>query len=282
MAKTLPPKLGGTSSAPTGATKERLSSPSLPAAKPAKPAPQPPPDPKLQKKKLKDKDWSQKGYFDGDGIQGGEKVSKAPDQAPRRGRTLVIPAVQEQPQPQPQGEAQGKGAWGEAERPSARDAKGAREAQKAREAEARGEAQKKALGGSLMSRVTQKLAMQPPPLPAGEKPKGTLYELLENAREPGVLYQEDDEDRGSRGEAVEEENPELMEAVEECIQRLFGVRGIHHIGPGKNEQGEPVIVIAAGQGFGEESMRRVPDQVRGFKTLLALPFDVLPLKRSTR
>lgn len=281
VAKTLPPKLGGQPPPPTGATRARAgSSPSLPAAKPAA---QPPPDPKIQKKKLKEMDWSQKGYFDADGLHGSEKVSTPAEQAPRRGRTLVIPAVQEQPQPQPQpqGEAQGKSAWAEAERPSTHDT---RDAQKAREQDAKAAAQQRALGSNPMGRVTQKLAMQPPPLPGADKPKGTLYEMLENAKEPGVLFKEDDEERGSRGEGEgeEEEDPELMEAVEECIQRLFGVRGIHHIGPGKNDKGEPVIVISASTGFGEDSMRRVPDQVRGFKTLVALPFEVLPLKRVTR
>ena len=282
MAKTLPPKLGGQPPPPTGSTREPLSSPSLPAAKPV--TTQPPADPKLQKKSLKEQDWSQKGYFDGDGLQGAEKVSQAPEQAPRRGRTLVIPAVQEHHQPPP--EAQAKGAWSEAELPSTHDAQETRDprgAQDPKDAKAAA-AKQRALGANAMEgRITQKLAMQPPPLPGGAHPKGTLYEMLENAREPGVLYQEDDEDRRSRGEAVAEpENPELVEAVEECIQRLFGVRGIHHIGPGKNEHGEAVIVIAASAGFGEDSMRRVPAEVRGFKTLVALPFDVLPLKRGAR
>src|SRR5262249_26214899 len=152
-----------------------------------------------------------------------------------------------------------KSAWAEAEQPSTHDAK---DAQKARESNAKGDAQKQALGGSSMSRVTQKLAMQPPPLPGADKPKGTLYEMLENAKEPGVLFKEDD-DEGNAGSGAEEEeeDPDLMEAVEECIQRLFGVRGIHHIGPGRNDQNERVIVIACGQGFGEEAMRRIPDQV---------------------
>src|SRR3954471_4748765 len=135
------------------------------------------------------------------------------------------------------------------------------------------------MGGTSTARQAQKLAMQPPPLPGAAKPKGTLYELLENAKEPGVLFKEDD-DEGNADSDREEEDPELMEAVEECIQRLFGVRGIHHIGPGTSDQGEKVIVIATGQGFGEESMRRVPPEVRGFKTLVALPFDLLPLKRN--
>ncbi|HVE82473.1 MAG TPA: hypothetical protein VND93_06485 [Myxococcales bacterium] len=284
MAKTLPPKLGGQPPPPTGATREKaLSSPSLPAVKPA--AAQPPPaDPKAQKKKLKDVDWSQKAYFGEDGISEGGQVSTPQQQAPRRGRTLVIPAVQEQPQPQ--AEASPENAWAEAEAPSAQDARESRDAREAKQAkeakegkDAKGAAARQALGSSPLQRVTQKLAMQPPPLPGAAKAKGTLYELLENAKEPGVLYTEDDEREGGRGE---EEDPELAEAVEECIRLLFGVRGIHHIGPGTNDQGETVIVVAAGQGFGEESMRRVPERVGRFKTLVALPFDLLPLRRAAR
>lgn len=267
---------------PTGGQAARTTQPSLPAVgtKSGAVQSQPPPqDPKAQKKKLKDVDWSQKGYFDGEGFKKAGEVEKPQDSAPKRGRTLVIPAIQE-PQPQPQAQAEGKGAWAEAESPSTHDAKEARETQKGREADAKATAEKRSLGGSPMAgRKTEKLAMQPPPLPGADKPKGTLYELLENAKEPGVLYTEDDEGGGGDDEQ-EEEDPELMEAVEECIQRLFGVRGIHHIGPGTNDAGEKVIIIATSQGFGEESMRRVPSEVRGFKTLVALPFDLLPLKRT--
>lgn len=267
---------------PTGGQPARVTQPALPAVGPTgtKSGAVQSQDPKAAqaqpKKKLKDVDWSQKGYFDAEGFQAGG-VEKPLEQAPKRGRTLIIPAVHEQPQSQ--AEVEGKGAWGEAESPSTHDAKETRETQKGREAEAKAAAEKRALGGSIMARKTEKLAMQPPPLPGADKPKGTLYELLENAKEPGTLYTEDDE--GGGGGDEQEEDPELMEAVEECIQRLFGVRGIHHIGPGTNDAGEKVIVIATTQGFGEESMRRVPSEVRGFKTLVALPFDLLPLKRTS-
>lgn len=253
----------------------------MPAVKPA--AAQPPPaEPQVQvqKKKLKDVDWSQKQFFDGDGLQGSEQVSTPAPEAPRRGRTLRIPAVPERPEPEVQQEAEGASPWGEAERPSAREAKETREAQKARsQEEARAASAKERAVGAGAARRTEKLAMQPPPLPGEAKPKGTLYEALENAKEPGVLFKEDDE-RSYRG--GKEEDPELMEAVEECIRLLFGVRGIHHIGPGENEKGEPVVVVAAAQGFNEESMRLVPEQVGRFRTLVALPFDLLPLKRAVR
>ena len=40
-----------------------------------------------------------------------------------------------------------------------------------------------------------------------------------------------------------------------------------------------MIIIVVGQGFGEGSLRAIPEKVQKFTTLLALPFDVLPLKK---
>jgi hypothetical protein len=100
-------------------------------------------------------------------------------------------------------------------------------------------------------------------------------QLLNQAQEHGVFFKEDSE----RGGAEEQEDPELAAAVEETIKLLFGVRGVLRIGPGRNQADEPVIVIVAAQGFGEASMRVVPEKVHRFPTLVALPYDVLPLKR---
>jgi len=114
-----------------------------------------------------------------------------------------------------------------------------------------------------------------PPRPVD--PKFTALVALDNAQEPGVFFQED---QGREGHSEEQEDPELREAVEECIRLLFGVRGIHHVGPGKNERGEPVIVISASDGFTAESMKVVPERVHRFATLIALPFDLVPLRRA--
>lgn len=101
---------------------------------------------------------------------------------------------------------------------------------------------------------------------------------LDRAKDPGFYFVED---RDREGHSEDQEDPALREAVEECIRLLFGVRGIHHIGPGRNDEGAPVIVVAAAEGFTAESMRAVPEQVHGFPTLIALPFELVPLRRST-
>lgn len=121
-------------------------------------------------------------------------------------------------------------------------------------------------------------AVAPQKLPARPvDPKFSALVALDGAQDPGFYFVED---RDREGHQEDQEDPELREAVEECIRQLFGVRGIHHVGPGKNDQGEPVIVIAAAEGFTQESMRAVPERVHRFATLVALPFDLVPLRRS--
>ena len=101
-------------------------------------------------------------------------------------------------------------------------------------------------------------------------------QLLNMAQEHGVFFKEDSE-RG--GHSEEHDDPELAAAVEEAIKLMFGVRGVLRIGPGRNQADEAIIVIVAGQGFGEASMRVVPEKVHRFPTLVAVPYDVLPLKK---
>jgi hypothetical protein len=112
------------------------------------------------------------------------------------------------------------------------------------------------------------------PIP-GDSP-GALS-ALHQAREPGVFFQE----QGGEGAEAhdEDEDPELAAAVEEAIRMLFGVRGIHRITPGRNEAKQPVVLIIANRGFTEKSMGAVPPQIRDFPTLVALPYDLLPLRR---
>jgi hypothetical protein len=102
------------------------------------------------------------------------------------------------------------------------------------------------------------------------------FTLLNAAQPHGFFFLEDFE---REGYSEEQEDPELRAAIEECIQLLFGVKGIIRVGPGRNQADEPVIVIVVGQGFGEGSLRAVPEKVHRFTTLLAVPFDVLPLKK---
>lgn len=132
--------------------------------------------------------------------------------------------------------------------------------------------------GRVRAAGLAKLAQTPAKQPA-LKPRaapGTALAALNEAKPPGVYFREEENDSGRE----ESGDPELDAAVEEAIQLLFGVAGIHHIGPGQNEQGERVVVVAAARGFNESSLARVPAKVRGFATLLALPFELLPLRRT--
>ncbi|MCC6337441.1 MAG: hypothetical protein IT380_26015 [Myxococcales bacterium] len=108
-----------------------------------------------------------------------------------------------------------------------------------------------------------------------EKPPDA-FKLLKEAREKGELFTED---ALRDGHCEDQEDPALAEAVEECIRKCFGLRGILRIGPGKNDKREPIIVVAITQGFTDASLTKVPGAVNGFSTLVAIPFDLLPLKR---
>lgn len=102
------------------------------------------------------------------------------------------------------------------------------------------------------------------------------YALLKDAREKGVLFVED---ALAEGHSEDQEDPELADAVEECIRQCFGVRGILRIGPGHNDKNEAIIVVATTNGFSEASLQSVPQKVHRFPTLVAIPFELLPLKR---
>lgn len=118
-------------------------------------------------------------------------------------------------------------------------------------------------------------AMTAQSLARADKPPDALT-VLNAAKEPGVFFKEDDGDGGSR---EDREDPELAEAVEEAIRRLFGVRGIMRIGGGRNEANEPVVVVVVTHGFGETSLKAIPPKVRRFDTLLAVPYELLPLRK---
>lgn len=115
-------------------------------------------------------------------------------------------------------------------------------------------------------------AMQPL---SRERPQDAIG-ALNSAQDPGVYFVEQ-QNEGGRND--EQGDPELEAAIEECIRLLFGVRGIHRVGPGTNDVNEPVIVISVSRGFTEGSMKLIPATVHRFKTLVALPFDLLPLRR---
>jgi hypothetical protein len=102
------------------------------------------------------------------------------------------------------------------------------------------------------------------------------FALLKEARDKGVLFVED---ALQDGHSEDREDPEHAAAVEECIRLCFGLRGILRIGPGHNDKAEPIIVVATTNGFSDASLAQVPEKVHRFATLIAIPFDLLPLKR---
>jgi hypothetical protein len=124
--------------------------------------------------------------------------------------------------------------------------------------------------------VGPSLSGAPPagPIPPSRMGTGAIH-VLNSAQDPGVYFRE----HGQDGGAADEEDEELAAAVEEAIRLLHGVRGIHRIGAGSDEAGEPVVLITVTRGFGQSAMRRVPEQVHRFRTLVALPYELLPLRR---
>jgi hypothetical protein len=110
---------------------------------------------------------------------------------------------------------------------------------------------------------------------ASEKPLDA-FAVLNQAQDKGVFYRED-EHGGSHPE--DRDDPALAAAVEETIRMLFGVRGILRVGPGRNDANEPVVVVVAGNGVTGESVAKIPQRVHKFDTLLALSYELLPLRR---
>lgn len=122
--------------------------------------------------------------------------------------------------------------------------------------------------------AAQVQAPQPPvPAPRPSRPPDA-FSVLHAAQDPGVYFKEE----GHNGPA-ESGNPELTAAIEEAIRLLFGVRGILRVSGGFNQADEPAIIIVTTQGFGEASMKLIPPKVHRFETILAVPYDMLPLKR---
>ena len=102
------------------------------------------------------------------------------------------------------------------------------------------------------------------------------WSLLREAKEAGVFF---NEDAMREGHTEESEDPELAAAVEETIRLLFGVRGILRVGAGQNDRAEPIVVVVASHGFSDASLASVPQKVHRFSTVVAIPFELLPLRR---
>jgi hypothetical protein len=110
---------------------------------------------------------------------------------------------------------------------------------------------------------------------AAERPPDA-FALLKDAREQGVLFIED-----AMGDAPGQGQPDsdLAAAVEECIRLCVGTHGILRIGPGRDDKQEPIIVVSATHGFSDASLAKVPEKVHRFATVIAIPFELLPLRR---
>ena len=80
------------------------------------------------------------------------------------------------------------------------------------------------------------------------------------------------------GTAVEEAN--LTVNVSTLRKLLADVKGVERIALGENEDRARVVVVVAGRGFTQGSLSRIPERVRAFGTLLAVPYDLLPLRRA--
>ncbi len=104
-----------------------------------------------------------------------------------------------------------------------------------------------------------------------------LGKLLQDAQEPGKYFRRRNKRGGGAKPGEAPDDGDLSAAVDEARRLLAGVKGIEQIGPGENEAGEPVVLIAAARGFTEASMRAVPWHVGRFATLVAVPFELLPL-----
>ncbi len=102
------------------------------------------------------------------------------------------------------------------------------------------------------------------------------FQILHAAQDPGVFFKEDGR---SGGVAMEGVDPELAEAVREARALLEPVPGIDRIFPGKNDENASIVVVVVKQGFGEAQLKLVPETVRKFETVVAIPYDLLPLKR---
>ncbi len=128
-------------------------------------------------------------------------------------------------------------------------------------------------GVPVKAAVPVKGAQPAIPAPRPSRP-ADAFSVLHAAQEAGVFFQEEDHNG-----PAEQSDPELTAAIEEAIRLLFGVRGILRVSGGFNQDHQPAIIVVATQGFAEASVKLVPPKVHRFETILAVPYDMLPLKR---
>ena len=152
------------------------------------------------------------------------------------------------------------------------------------------EAKYKPLKGKLSQLSKEQAAEALKKMPAAEKlkalgaPLGTrdanrppdAFALLHAAQPAGVYFKEDGR---SAGGVVDGEDARLEAAVRETRRLLNDVAGIERVSAGRNAEDERVIVVVTRPGFGEAQLDLVPPDVQGFSTLMAIPYELLPLRR---
>jgi hypothetical protein len=110
--------------------------------------------------------------------------------------------------------------------------------------------------------------------------------LLKDVREAGEFFEQLNPDGGGGGQQQqqdqqqEEVDPEWVAAVQETGQALTGVRGISAVTRGLSDDDERVVLVLTNPGLTNNTFDKlIPSQSRGFPTLVAIPFDALPLRR---
>ncbi len=72
----------------------------------------------------------------------------------------------------------------------------------------------------------------------------------------------------------------LVEAVRAAGKMLAGVKGVHEVLAGRDEDGQTVVLVKADKGLTDDALERIPEQVNGVRTLVVLSYDLLPLRKA--
>jgi hypothetical protein len=107
--------------------------------------------------------------------------------------------------------------------------------------------------------------------------KGGALDVLNNAQEEGFYFRVREDEAQQQ---ASNDDDELKAAVLEARRLLAGVNGIDEIRAGEDDTGGPVILVVAKRGFTQASFDAVPTKVHRFETLVALPYELLPLRRA--
>jgi len=131
-----------------------------------------------------------------------------------------------------------------------------------------------------VEKMEKSSSINPPAL--RQSPESAMA-FLHNAKPAGSFFRElvaEEEGRqASPGAGEEPLDEELLAAVLELRERLKPVAGVARVVPGLDEEQRSVVVVAVEKGFTQASLKAVPEKIRQFETVLAIPYELLPLKR---